>query len=199
MLKLVLWFCFALILVFAIMERAMKSAVTNEAIEIFKRQNEKIFPPTLNQLLVGESLKIHNSALGNFQRYFICNAGIFLFPLHPGLATFSVFHSLCCTISLIAAVIAFFFTSKFQSVFYIILFINFFLIFSPAWYPLAGRDDANIERAFANHFRTFSKQEQENYRRNKYIFGTDQKNDQFFFDMCRKIVYYEIEQRSLNV
>lgn len=197
MLAIILWGVLVLIIIFAIVERSIKSTITAEAQAIYERQHEKIFPPTLKMYCANvETLKIHNSALDNFHQYFVCNAGIFLFPLHPSIATFAMLHSLCFTISLLATIICFFFRTKLQSILYLIPCIYFFYFFSPSWYPLVGRDDANIERASANHFRTLDKHQKDNFNRNRYINEkTFQKNDQEIFNLCRKIMDFEIEQR----
>lgn len=197
MFETVLWILFVLIIVFAILEKSIKSSVTAEANGIYNRHLEYyLAPSTIKPLLDVKSLEIHNSALKDFQQYFVCNAGIFLFPLHHGIATFSVLHSICFTLSVLAVIICFFFTSVFQAVLYAILSIYFIYISSPAWYPLVGRDDANIERAIANYLRTLTKEKKENYIRSHDIHGEFwKKNEQDRFDMARKFVDREMEQR----
>ncbi len=195
MFSIIFWIGFVLIIIFAIVERSIKSTISDEAKIIFARQHEKIIPSTLRQLLNDPiSLKIHDGALGEFQKFFVCNSGIFLLPLHPGLATFAVLHSLCTTIAFLAIIMCFFLTTTLQSVLYLALFIYFFYISSPAWYPVAGRDDANLERASANYNRTFNKNRREVIKRNQKLYG-NQEGDQHIYNMCQTIIDYEMKER----
>lgn len=140
MLCTILWICVGLVIAFIILEYSLKSTATRQAREIFAQRLEDDTDATSSRQL-----------LASGKKYFADNAGIFLFPLHPGIITLSVLHSFCVTFSPIASIISFFFTNAIQAIVFIILTVYLFFISSPSWYPSIGDEDANFERSLANH------------------------------------------------
>ena len=178
MLGIVLWICSGLMVAFMLLEYSLKATATRQAREIFLQRLEDDSDDSSSRQLLSLGMK-----------YFTVNAGIFLFPLHPGIATLSLFHSLCATFSPLAAIISFFFTTTIQVIVFIAFAIYFFSISSPSWYPSIGDkddEDANFMRSL-NNAGLLGK-----------VNDFEEKQLKDLFIMLRKLVIMHIEDLNKN-